>query len=168
MFIWFVTDIFHSPHMFLFPSIHFQCLYRPHSQSIYLSIHSPMFLFSSIHFQCLYRPDAQSTYLSIHLSILCKEHVRSEHVFIWFHTEIFANNETSSVRFWRALEWCSRETPLEEVQPRKNFGNGFWFRRSVNLMRWCHVWWWHSWRESSSSIQAARLPVCCRSKMRRE
>ena len=50
--------------MFLFPSIHFQCLYRPHSQSIYLSIHSPMFLFSSIHFQCLYRPDAQSIYLS--------------------------------------------------------------------------------------------------------
>ena len=37
---------------------------------------SPMFLFSSIHFQCLYRPDAQSIYLdaqSIYLSAKKRE-----------------------------------------------------------------------------------------------
>ena len=61
--------------MFLFSSIHCQCLYRPDAQSIYsehvfiwLDIFfqfSPMFLFSSIHCQCLYRRDAQSIYLSI-------------------------------------------------------------------------------------------------------
>ena len=157
--------------MFLFPSIHFQCLYRPHSQSIYLSIHSPMFFFHPFIFsaytdQTLNLP----TYLSISLS--CVKSMFVQNTFSFDFTlrasRTIKLHKTSSFRFWRAFEWCSRETPLEKVQPRKNLGNGFWFRRSVNLMRWCHVWWWHSWRESSSSFQAARLPVCCRSKVRRE
>ena len=69
----------------------------PTTLSVYLSIypftHVPVFFHSFSMFIPTRRSIYLSIYVSIHLSILCKKHVYSEHVFIWFYTEIFAKNK---------------------------------------------------------------------------
>ena len=69
----------------------------PTTLSVYLSIypftHVPVFFHSCSMLIPTRRSIYLSIYVSIHLSILCKKHVYSEHVFIWFYTEIFAKNK---------------------------------------------------------------------------
>ena len=112
----------------------------------------------------------QSIYLSTYLSIYlyCVKSMFFQNTFSFDFTLRFSPRINFFISLLACFWMMQPRHTLRKSSAKAERRKHFYFRKSVNLMRWCHVWWSQSWRESSFSFQAARLPVCCRSEVRPE